>query len=146
MAQLQLNLSAIQKARAALAQQRDAQRDAAVQLKDAQAALDAATRAGADPAQLAQQRANIAGLQQQGRAALADTASRIGALTKLSEQLRGRRDPSAMVAALDTAHPVMLLPVAIQTRYDDAASLLMIRIYPDAIRARWWPRSTLRIR
>src|SRR5450432_3524702 len=119
MAQLSLNLGAIQKARAALVQQRDMQRDAAVQLKDAQAALDAATRAGTDPARLEQQQANIAGLQQQRRASLADTASRLVALTKLSEQLRGRRDPGDMVRALDAAHPVMLLPVAVQTRYND---------------------------
>ena len=133
MAQLSLNLSAIQKARADLAKQRDAQRAAAVEIKDAQAALDAATRAGTDPASLAQQQSNLASLQRQRRAGLADTAARLVSLTKLSEQLRGRRDPSAMVAALDAAHPVMLLPVAVQTRYNDAASLLMIRIYPDAI-------------
>jgi len=84
MAQLSLNLSAIQKARAELAQQRAAQRAGAVQLRDAQAALDAATRAGADPAELEQQRAAVARLQQQGKAALADTASRLVALTQLS--------------------------------------------------------------
>ena len=53
---------------------------------------------------------------------------------QLSERLRGRRDPADMVQALDSAHPVMLLPVAVQTRYDDATTQLMIRIYPDAIR------------
>src|SRR5437763_1694247 len=131
MAQLKLNLSAIEKARAELAEQRAAQRAGAVQLKGAQEALDAATRAGGDPAQLEQQRAAVAGLQRQGRAALADTAARLGALTSLAEQLRGRRDPADMVCALDAAHPVLLMPVAVQTRYNDDASQLMIRVYPD---------------
>ena len=64
MATLSLNLAAIQAARDGLAKQRLAQRDAAVRLKAAQAALDAALRSGADPARLEQQQAAFARLQQ----------------------------------------------------------------------------------
>src|SRR5450755_1739224 len=133
MATLSLNLAAIQAARDGLATQRLAQRDAAVRLKGAQAALDAALRSGANGDAVERRQAEVAALQKEGRAALADTASRLVAISQLSERLRGRRDPAAMVQALDAAHPVMLLPVALQTRYDDKTSRLMIRIYPDAI-------------
>ena len=132
MAKLSLNLAAIETARAELAKQRLAQREAAVRLKAAEAAL-AAARRSADSAGIERRQAEVAALQRTGRAALADTASRLVALTQLSEKLRGRRNPADMVQALDAAHPVMLLPVAVQTRYNDAATQLMIRIYPDAI-------------
>ncbi len=133
MAKLTLNLAPMQAARDGLAKQRLAQRDTAVRLKAAQAALDAALRSGASGDAVERQRAAVTALQNEGRAALADTAARLVALTKISERLRGRRDPADLVQALDTAHPVMLLPVAVQTRYNDAATQLMIRIYPDAI-------------
>jgi hypothetical protein len=133
MAKLTVNLAPMQAARDGLAKQRLAQRDAAVRLKAAQAALAAALRSGASGDAIQRQQAAVAALQSEGRAALADTAARLVAMTKISERLRGRRDPGDMVQALDTAHPVMLLPVAVQTRYDDKATTLMIRIYPDAI-------------
>ena len=109
---------------------------ARVRLKAAQAALDAALRSGADA------RARRAAAGRGRRAAAAKAVPRSptprrgwSRSTKLSERLRGRRDPADLVQALDAAHPVMLLPVAVQTRYNDAATQLMIRIYPDAIHA-----------
>ena len=133
MAQLQLNLDAIRSARAALATQRDAERAAALQLAQARADLDAQQRSGADARTLARLQAAVDALTKTARAALATTATQIGALTKLSQRLLGRNDPATLVTALSTAQPVLLLPVAVQTRYSDNAARLMIRIYPDAI-------------
>ena len=130
---LQLKLDAIAAARAELAAQRDAERAASVGLKSAQDALDALRRSGANANTLGPAQAAVDASRTQGKATLATTAQRIAAVTSLSQKLLGRRDPADMVQALSSAHPVMLLPVAVQTRYDDAATTLMIRIYPDAI-------------
>lgn len=128
-----LNLDAIQTARAGLTRQRDAQRAAAVALKQAQAELDAMARRGASARELAQQQAALQQLRDTARAALGDTAQQLQGIKGLSQRLLGERDPSKLVEALGSAQPVMLLPVAVQTRYNDDASLLMVRIYPDAI-------------
>lgn len=133
MPQLILNLDPIQRARAELARQRDTERGASVALKQAQAELDELLRSGADERLVRQQRSAVERLLRDGRAALSGTAERLKALTSLSQQLLAQRDPAAMVQALSAAQPVMLLPVAVQTRYTDDASLLMVRIYPDAI-------------
>jgi len=130
---LNLNLDAIQNARAELARQRDAQRAAAVALKQAQAELDALGRRTADARELENQQAAVQQLRDAARTALGDTAQQLQALKGLSQRLLGERDPADLIKALGSAQPVMLLPVALQTRYNDDASLLMVRIYPDAI-------------
>jgi hypothetical protein len=130
---LNLNLQAIQTARTELARQRDAQRVAAVAHQQAQSALDELAQHSTDPHELAGQQAAVAQWRGTAKAALNDTARRLQDIRALSQQLLGRRDPSAMVTGLSAAQPVMLMPVAVQTRYSDDASLLMVRIYPDAI-------------
>lgn len=132
---LNLNLDAIQRARGELARQRDTQRDAGVKLKQAQAGLDDLLRSGAGGQQVKRQQAKVKSLQGEARDALSGTIKRLAGLTELSQRLLAQRDPAVLVQALSSAHPVMLLPVAVQTRYTDDASLLMVRIYPDAIHA-----------
>lgn len=133
MPQLNLNLDAIQRARGELAQQRDTQRDASVKLKQAKAGLDDLLRSGASEQLVRRQQARVQALRSEARDALSGTARQLTGLKELSQQLLAQRDPAVLVEALSSAYPVMLLPVAVQTRYTDDASLLMVRIYPDAI-------------
>ncbi len=133
MAVLKLDLNAIQGARDALAKQRDNERAATVSLKQAKTRLDEMLQGGASPRELAQQQATVSALRASARETLLGTSAQIRAIQDLSQRMVGRRDPAAMVNALSSQQPVMLLPVAVQTRYNDDATLLMVRIYPDAI-------------
>ncbi len=130
---LKLNLSAIDKARAQMAQQRSAQREASAQHEQVQAELARLHRAGADARTLARQQEQAARFAATARAADARARESLASIRNLSERLRGRRDPAAMVQALATTHPVLLMPVAVQTRYNDTTTRLMIRIYPDTL-------------
>ena len=133
MAVLNLDLEAIQSARAALARQREAERAAAVSLKQAQAQLEEMARRANSPNELAQQKTSVEKLRASARESLQGTSARLKNISDLSQRLLGQRGQEVMVTALSTQQPVMLLPVAVQTRYNDDASLLMVRIYPDAI-------------
>ena len=130
---LELNLDAIRKARATLAKQRQDQRDASVQHHDAQAALAQLRRAGASERVIARQQAQLDKLKTSARDADAKARASLRSIRELSERLRNGRDPALMVQALGAAQPVLLMPVAVQTRYDDATTRLMIRIYPDTL-------------
>jgi hypothetical protein len=130
---LQLNLEQIRAARAALTNQRDAQRAASAEHRRAKAALDAMKRSGADARSVARAEAQVARVADAVKKSASDARSSLRSIAQLSERLRRERDPGVMVQALAATHPVALLPVAVQTRYDDATTKLMIRIYPDAL-------------
>jgi hypothetical protein len=133
MALLRLNLAAIERTRARLIEQRSRQRTASAQHRRAQEELARLRRSGADGRTLQRQERTVAKLADTARAADAAARGALADIRALSERLRGRRDPGVMVQALSAAYPVMLMPVAVQTRYDDATSKLMIRIYPDTL-------------
>jgi hypothetical protein len=133
MAVLQLDLDQIRRARASLAAQRATQRAASADRQRERARLDALRRSGADERVLAPLAARVERLAQTARDAAAASGAALQSIASLSEQLRLERDPALMVHALAATHPVALLPVAVQTRYDDAPTKLMIRIYPDAL-------------
>lgn len=128
---LPLNLTAIGDARAQLARQRQTQRSTTADHQRATADLEAMRRSGAPRAQLAAAEQRVERLAQAARATASASREWLETIGKLSNDLVGRLDPAAMVQSLATTHPVALLPVAVQTRYDDATSRLMIRIYPD---------------
>jgi hypothetical protein len=128
---LELNRDEIGRARAAYARQRDAQREARARTKAAQAELDALRRSGADEGALARAQARVDTLAAAAREDVAAAQEQLLGIRGLSDVLLAQRDPALLVQALDAAHPVLLLPVSIQTRYDDATTRLMIRIYPD---------------
>jgi hypothetical protein len=130
---LELNLAAIQRARAQLETHRNARREASAQHQEVQAELARLRRAGADEQSLARQQREADRLAAAARSARASTRETLESIRNLSERLRGRRDPALMVQALVATHPVLLMPVAVQTRYNDATTRLMIRIYPDAL-------------
>ena len=130
---LELNLAAIQRARAQLETYGNARREASAQHEEVQSELARLRRAGADARTLARQQRDADRLAAAARAARASTRETLESIRNLSERLRGRRDPALMVQALAATHPVLLMPVAVQTRYNDATTRLMIRIYPDAL-------------
>ena len=130
---IELDLTAIQEARSGLARQREAQRKASAQHQQRQQELDMLRRAGASAQVIERRQRQLAELASAARAAEASARESLAAIRGLSEQLRHARDPALMVQALSTRHPVMLMPVAVQTRYDDATTRLMIRIYPDTL-------------
>jgi len=130
---LPLNLDQIRAARATLTKQRSTQRTASADLQREKAELDALRRSGA-PARLVQrQEAQVAKLSDSVKKSATAARESLKSIATMSNALLRRRDPSVMVQALATTHPVALLPVAVQTRYDDATTKLMIRIYPDAL-------------
>ena len=132
---LDLDRQPIAKARAQLDAARDAQRSARASLKQAQSELALMLRGGADPRTQARLRRHIDTLAAQARKQVDGTKAKLRGIVEMSERLRAQRDPALMVQALDTRHPVLLMPVAIQTRYDDVTTRLMIRIYPDPLHA-----------
>ena len=135
---LNLNLDALQAARAELVRQRETQRSATLAWQQAQAALDTLARTGASADALQEQAKIAADLRRTAQAALQGTAERLQGIQTLSQDLLGHLqlppdNPAPLMEALDAAHPVALLPVAVQTRYTAGGSTLMVRIYPDAI-------------
>jgi hypothetical protein len=130
---LSLDLKPISAARATLAEQRRAQRTASADHQRAKAELDALLRSGADGRTTDRAASRVAKLAEAARSAAASSRTSLQTIASLSERLRRERDPAVMVQALAATHPVALLPVSVQTRYDDATTKLMIRIYPDVL-------------
>lgn len=135
MALLELNRTEIGRARAAYAQQRDGERQARARVHAAQAEFDALRRGGADARVLARAQAQLDELAAGARDSVAATRERLRGIRGLADALLAQRDPALLFQALDAKHPVLLMPVSIQTRYDDATTRLMIRIYPDVLHA-----------
>src|ERR1700690_4035110 len=135
MPRLDLNLSALNQQRQALAALQSQQLELDNALAAQQAALDAALRAGESP--------NVTGMLQeqvnQSRAArqqlLQQQRDQASAIDRLSNGLLGELDPARMVNALDGGLPIALLPMRIETRYvpPGQAQSLRIRVYPDDI-------------
>ena len=131
---LNLQLDEIRKARAALGEQRDAQRAQSAALAAARGELEAMLRSGVQGQELDAKQRQVQSLQAAVREAAKSARLGIGGLRELSDRLMvGMGDPALLVQALSTQQPVMLMPVAVQTRYAKDMSSLMIRIYPDAI-------------
>ena len=130
---LKLNLDQIGAARTRLAGQREAERVASAEYHRERAKLDAMRRSGANPRAIQQAAAQVARRAERVKAAATAARTSLRSIATLSDRLIRGRDPALMVQSLATTHPVALLPVAVQTRYDDATTKLMIRIYPDAV-------------
>lgn len=133
---LSIDRTQISHARAAHAKQRDAQRDARAKLMAAQAELNMLRAQGADGRAMARAQTRVDKLAAAAREQVGTGREQLQSIRGLSERLVvPLRDPARLVEALDAQHPVLLMPVSIQTRYDDATTKLMIRIYPDVLHA-----------
>ncbi len=130
---LDLNRAAIEGARAEFDQQRVAQRSQRAALAQAHSELTALQLQGATAEALRRKQTQIDQLDTAARRNVAAGKAQLAAIRNFSEGLLAQRDPALLVEALDTRHPVLLMPVSVQTRYDDAPSKLMVRIYPDAL-------------
>src|SRR5688572_4070911 len=119
---LPLNLKEIGDARSQLARQRQTEREAVAGHQRAKSTLDTLLRSGAGGREIAAAQANVERLAQAARSSAAASREWLQTIGSLSNGLIGRRDPSAMVSALATTHPIALFPVSIQTRYDDATT------------------------
>lgn len=133
MALLQLNLAEITRARADLAALQEQKRRALAQHRQATVQLETMRRSGADARVLARQQQRVTRLAQSVRAATLQVTQSLQTIRQLSARLATTRNPALMVNALAATHPVLLMPVSVQTRYDDATTRLMIRIYPDVL-------------
>jgi hypothetical protein len=130
---LPLNLTQIADARTELGKQRDRQRAALAEHQRARLELESLRRSGAGRDRIAAAETQVTRLAQAARSSSAATREWLQTIGQLSDRLLDGRDPAVMVQALAATHPVALLPVAVQTRYDDATTRLMIRIYPDVL-------------
>lgn len=102
---------------------------------DAQVARLAAARAtrlrtGAAATDLDQQ---LAAARTARQAARDRERSFIARIAELSATLVTTVTPEGLVATLDAAHPICLLPVRIETRFFDNGTTLGVRIYPDQV-------------
>lgn len=133
---LSIDRSPITRARATHAKQQQTQREARARLQAAQTELGALRAQGADERALVRVRSRIDQLAGAARKQVATGREQLASIRGLSQRLVvAQRDPARLVEALDAQHPVLLLPVSIQTRYDDATTKLMVRIYPDVLHA-----------
>ncbi len=131
---LDIPLDDIRAARQALAQQRDAQRAASAALLQAQRRLADLAASGANADQIAAQQAQVDAMRARVREGAAGAREGVAALRALSDDLLANQpDPATLVQALSAQQPVLLMPVAVQTRYAKDLSQLMVRIYPDAL-------------
>jgi hypothetical protein len=132
---ISLNLDRIRDARAELARLRQVEQTAAANHRRAKARLESLRRSGASQDAIARMEGEVARLSNEVKSSAATSRELLQRIGRFSEELTGRRDPGELVSALSATHPVALLPVAVQTRYDDAVTKLMIRIYPDVLHA-----------
>ena len=148
---LSIDRTQITRARATHVKQRDAQRDARAKLQAAQAELGTLRAQGADERTLARLQARIDSLAAAAREQVATGREQLQSIRSLSDRLVAaqRDDPARLVQALDAQHPVLLLPVSIQTRYDDATTFtftLTITNGSGASTQSTSPRSTVNLK
>ena len=132
---LDFDRHAFQASRERLAQQQAERRRASAEHARASSDLHDLQHKGSDPRLVARAQRRVDAAAEQTRSLTKSSNTLLGSMRDLSDELLGRRDPQLLVESLDTRHPVMLMPVAVQTRYASDLSQLMIRIYPDALHA-----------
>jgi hypothetical protein len=134
MARIELNLSELQAARKDVQTLTLRQRALDLNVATAQASLDSALAAGAAAVDVAALRQRLADAQAGRVALLAAQRAATAKVDRLANQLLLQRDPSLMVQALDAQHPIVLLPMRLETRYVQVGQQprsLRIRVYPD---------------
>src|SRR5262245_37215947 len=124
---LPINLDQIRAARANLTKQRQSQRAASADLQREKRELDTLRRSGANERIIRRAETQVERLAETVKRSAAGARESLKSIATISDRLIRQRDPSVMVQTLATTHPIALLPVAVQTRYDDATTKLMIR-------------------
>lgn len=125
-----LDLSAMTTARAALQAQQDQVRQARIAAADTALSLAEAQQRG-DSAAALQFGAKAAQDDQRLAASLRAVRESGDAIRVRADELIKAIDPEAAVTSLSGVHPVLMLPVRLETRFFDAGMTLKVRIFPD---------------
>lgn len=125
-----LDLGEITAARAAVLAGQDQLRLAQLALATAAATRDRALGRG-ETAAAAAGAAEVERLAARRRELLAADAAARQRVGALADTLVAAVSPEAAVGSLSGAHPVLLLPVRLETRFADGGATLRVRIFPD---------------
>ena len=133
MPRINLNLSDLTAARAALENVTTAQRRLDVELARAKTQLDAAVRAGESPNVTVPLQESIRESTAARAALVAQQRGLRAQIDALANNLLLQQDPARLVESMDGRQPIALLPMRIETRYvsPDNIDRLRIRVYPD---------------
>lgn len=77
--------------------------------------------------------AQLARLGDEREAALGEVVAARREIADIAGRFLGRRTPEDAVATLSAQHPVLMLPVRLETRFFDGGTTLRIRVFPDQI-------------
>ncbi len=125
-----LDLTAVAAVRRAIADQQDALRRTRIDLSAASSGASSAVAVGrAADAEAAE--ARMDDLDRQRVAQVAKARSLVGDLLRSTNDLIAAFPPEQAVESLSGVHPVLLLPIRIETRFFNAAQTLKVRIFPD---------------
>lgn len=127
-----LDLTAITAARLALAEHHDRLRVTELALARARAGRDTALAAG-DAAAAAAASATAEQLSVERTDVITAEHDARGRITALADRLLAAGRAEEAVASLSAAHPVLMLPVRVETRFADAGQTLRVRIFPDQL-------------
>ncbi|MET3934827.1 hypothetical protein [Arthrobacter sp. OAP107] len=126
----ELDLTSITAARAIVRVQAERVRATAVELSEARTDLVLAQNRGDLGAIMAAEDL-IARLSSEKMAAQEARHRAIAEVGRLSEELLGLVSPETAVGSLSGEHPVLMLPVRLETRFFDSNKTLKVRIFPD---------------
>lgn len=135
MPRIDLDLSGLDAARKLLRESIAEQRSLDLEIANAQASLDAATRTGESPNLTVPLRERIKEAVAK-RVAFKTQQRELGSrIDAIASGLLQQQDPSRLVESMDGHQPIALLPMRIETRYfpsfPDRIDRLRIRVYPD---------------
>lgn len=133
MPKLDLDLSNLSTTRQSLNEAQAALQAAQAAVASAQFNLRNARSEGAPAAEIATLNARLSAAQETARQQNRQRGALLDEIRLASDHLLFQRDPAEMVAALDGAHPVLMLPVRIETKFASNPQRLRIRIYPDIV-------------
>lgn len=129
--QIARSLTSIGARRAAIASLNAEMTANARQLAQAEAARQRLARTGGSAAQLRQFDTQIKNLREKQKSLAEKLRGENSTLADLIEQMIAATTPEQMVATLDGAVPILLLPARLETRFFNNGTELRIRIYPD---------------
>ena len=134
MPKLDLDLSNLSTTRQSLNEAQAALQHAQAAVTSAQFNLRSARGEGASAAEVATLNARLIAAEETARRQNRQRGALLDEIRLASDHLLFQRDPAEMVAALDGAHPVLMLPVRIETKFEgNPPQRLRIRIYPDIV-------------
>lgn len=127
-----LDLTEIAAARGRLREEQDELRRVRLDLAAATARLTTAQARG-DLAAAAETAHEVRTLDERRGTLVGTVRNRFGDVRTLSDAILAAFSPEDAVTSLSAQHPVLMLPVRIETRFFDAGSTLKVRVFPDQV-------------